>query len=132
MIGRLLCLVVDCPDPGALAAFYEQLLGYRRVEDDSEWVTLASGDDLVLAFQRVERYVPPAWPDPSRPQQVHVDVLVEDLDEAEPKVLALGATLLEGSDKPIGFRVYADPVGHPFCLVTPQSVSWFEKSGPAT
>ena len=35
--------------------------------------------------------------------------------EAEPKVLALGARRLpgEGGD----FRVYADPVGHPFCLV---------------
>ena len=34
---------------------------------------------------------------------------------AEPKVLALGARRLpgEGGD----FRVYADPVGHPFCLV---------------
>jgi hypothetical protein len=44
--------------------------------------------------------------------------MVTNLDEAEPLVLALGATLLEGSSKPIGFRVYADPAGHPFCLVT--------------
>ena len=53
---------------------------------------------------------------------MHVDVMVDDLDLAEPKVLALGATLLEGSDKPIGYRVYADPVGHPFCLLTRESV----------
>ncbi len=54
---------------------------------------------------------------------MHADVLVDDLDVAEAEVLRLGATLLEGSDKRIGFRVYADPVGHPFCLVTPESVS---------
>ncbi len=46
--------------------------------------------------------------------------MVADLDMAEAQVLALGATLLDGSDKPIGYRVYADPVGHPFCLITPE------------
>ncbi len=46
--------------------------------------------------------------------------MVTDLDTAEAQVLALGATLLDGSDKPIGYRVYADPVGHPFCLITPE------------
>ena len=125
MIGRLHCLIVDCPDPGGLAAFYERLLGLRRVEDTPEWVTLAgSGEDVAVAFQRVDPYSPPSWPDPAAPQQMHMDVLVDDLDRAEPEVLALGATLLEGSDKPIGYRVYADPVGHPFCLVTPESISW--------
>lgn len=123
MIGRLQCLVVDCPDPGALATFYEQLLGLPRVEDEPDWVTLGTpGDSPALAFQRVDDYVPPRWPDPEAPQQMHVDVLVDDLDEAEPRVLGLGATLLDGSDKPIGFRVYADPAGHPFCLVTPEGL----------
>lgn len=119
-IGRFYCLVVDCPDPRALATFYERLLGLERVEDNSDWVTIGGSDGAVrLAFQRVDAFVPPRWPDPDAPQQMHVDVLVSDLDVAEAEVLALGATLLEGSDKPIGFRVYADPVGHPFCLITP-------------
>ena len=56
------------------------------------------------------------------PARLHVDVMVDDLDVAESNVLALGATLLEGSDNPIGYRVYADPIGHPFCLITPESV----------
>lgn len=124
MIGRLLCLVVDCPDPAALAGFYGQLLGLGRVEDTPDWVTLAGPDGGVwVAFQRVDGFVPPRWPDPEAPQQMHVDVLVENLDAAEAQVLELGGKLLEGSDKPIGFRVYADPVGHPFCLVTPESVA---------
>lgn len=53
---------------------------------------------------------------------MHVDVLVDDLDAAEAAVPAQGATPLEGSDKPIGYRVCADPAGHPFCLVTHESV----------
>jgi hypothetical protein len=36
--------------------------------------------------------------------------------EAEPAVLALGAHVLQGQSG-TGFRVYADPAGHPFCLV---------------
>lgn len=124
MIGRLLCLVIDCPDPSALAGFYERLLGLGRVEDTPDWVTLAGPDGGVwVAFQRVDDFVAPRWPDPAAPQQMHVDVVVEDLDVAEAQVLELGGKLLDGSDKPIGFRVYADPIGHPFCLVTPESVA---------
>ncbi|GAA2746930.1 VOC family protein [Kitasatospora cinereorecta] len=124
MIGRLFSLVIDCPDPSALAAFYQDLLTLSRVEDTPEYVVLrnAAGTETVT-FQRVADFRPPRWPDPERPAQMHLDVLVEDLDVAEPQALALGATLLEGSDKPIGYRVYADPVGHPFCLVTAEGVT---------
>ncbi len=54
---------------------------------------------------------------------MHLDVLVDNLDDAQPLVLALGARLLDGSDKPVGYRVYADPVEHPFCLVTPDALA---------
>ncbi|MFF3396135.1 VOC family protein [Streptomyces sp. NPDC002669] len=123
MIGRLFSLVIDCPDPSGLADFYESLLSLPRVVETTDYVVLKSttGTEMV-AFQRVGDFRPPRWRDPDRPAQAHVDVLVDDLDVAEPKVLALGATLLEGSDKPIGYRVYADPVGPPFCLVTRESV----------
>ncbi|MET9275543.1 VOC family protein [Kribbella sp. NPDC003557] len=56
---------------------------------------------------------PPCWGDPANPTQIHLDVQVADLDAAEHAVLEHGATKLE--DFP-GWRVYADPVGHPFCL----------------
>jgi Glyoxalase-like domain len=56
---------------------------------------------------------PPRWRDPANPTQMHLDVLVADLDAAERTVLEHGATTLE--EVP-GWRVYADPVGHPFCL----------------
>lgn len=55
----------------------------------------------------------PRWPDPAYPQQIHLDVLVPDLSAAEAEVLANGAVKLRDSGS---FRVYADPVGHPFCL----------------
>ncbi|MFL6129815.1 MAG: VOC family protein, partial [Mycobacteriales bacterium] len=47
--------------------------------------------------------------------QFHLDVLVDDVETAEKAVLAAGATRLLGEGAE--FRVYADPAGHPFCLV---------------
>ena len=122
MIGTLHCLVIDCPAPRALAAFYQGLMGLARIDDSDEWVTLGNAAQLPqIALQQVAGYRAPAWPSSTNPQQMHVDVLVDDLDIAQEAVLSLGARLLEGSDKPIGYRVYADPVGHPFCLVTPEA-----------
>ncbi|WP_233439547.1 VOC family protein [Lentzea atacamensis] len=71
-----------------------------------------------MSFQRVEDFSPPRWPGREHPRQIHLDVMVTDLDESEPLVLRLGCDVARGLAKPIGFRVYADPAGHPFCLVT--------------
>lgn len=124
MIGRLAGIVIDCPEPRALAGFYEELLGAQRVEDSADWVTLAvDGDPPLFSLQRTDRFRRPNWISGEPPQQMHLDILVDNLDDAEGPVLGLGGTLLDGSDKPIGFRVYADPVGHPFCLVTPEGLT---------
>ena len=116
MIGKWQSLVIDCEDPDKLASFYQELLGMIRVQENDEWISIGDADDRpAMDFQRVERLVRPQWPDADHPQQMHVDVLVADLDAAEAEVLRLGATSLDaGTDT---FRVYTDPSGHPFCLV---------------
>jgi catechol 2,3-dioxygenase-like lactoylglutathione lyase family enzyme len=121
-VGRWIGVVIDCPDPQELAGFYSQLLGLNVLEDSQDWVTLgpAVGRYPTVAFQRASDYQRPDWARGTPPQQAHLDVLVHDLDNAEARVLQLGATLLSGSDKPIGYRICADPAGHPFCLVTPE------------
>jgi hypothetical protein len=48
--------------------------------------------------------------------QFHLDFSVDDLDSAERATLALGATKFDEQPSPDNFRVFADPVGHPFCL----------------
>lgn len=124
MNGDLQCVVLDCPDVLALARFYQALLGGEvnrpdpRWDLDSDWATLhADGGGPVLAFQHAADHRPPAWPDPARPQQFHLDIGVPDLDPAGQQVLGLGATLLDAGEDGRGWRVYADPAGHPFCLV---------------
>ena len=119
MIGRLEKTVFDCPDPRTLAAFYAAVLGMQVNEDDGDGAWVVIGRDTgwrELAFQRASPYLPPVWPDPGHPQQLHVDIRVDDVDAAERQVVALGASRLHDAyDK--GFRVFADPAGHPFCLV---------------
>ncbi|MDP9848730.1 VOC family protein [Streptosporangium lutulentum] len=123
MIGNLQCVVLDCPAALELAHFYRALLGGTvnqpdpRWSLDDDWATLHLKTGMVLAFQGVDDHRPPLWPDPARPQQFHLDIDVEDLDEAQRQVLALGATLLDSGDATRRWRIYADPAGHPFCLV---------------
>jgi catechol 2,3-dioxygenase-like lactoylglutathione lyase family enzyme len=112
MIGRMHHVVLDCQDPAALAAFYSELLGLPVTYRSDDWVVVAVNDTSSgLAFQLAPGNRPSTWPDPSVPQQVHLDIMVEDVAAAGQRVLALGAVRLDGQS------VYADPAGHPFCLI---------------
>jgi hypothetical protein len=114
MIGQLQSVVLDAPDPHSLASFYAALLGMEvKGSPGDDWVD-ATGAGYRLAFQAAPDLIPPQWPDPHRPQQFHLDIRVADVDAAEAAVLELGARRLPGGGS--DFRVYADPVGHPFCL----------------
>jgi hypothetical protein len=121
VIGTLQCVVLDCPDARELAGFYQSLLGGTVNQPDPRWAvsddfsTLHTGSGLVFAFQRVPDHRPPRWPDSARPQQFHLDLDVADLDQAQEQVLGLGATLLQVDAR--GWRIFADPAGHPFCLL---------------
>jgi catechol 2,3-dioxygenase-like lactoylglutathione lyase family enzyme len=117
MIGHLEKTVFDCADPRGLAAFYAAVLGMRVNEDGDDWVVIGSAPGARdLAFQRVAGWTAPVWGDPHRLQQLHLDIRVDDVETAEREVLALGAKRLPG-EWPGRYRVFADPAGHPFCLV---------------
>ena len=120
MIGSFESIIIDCPDPRALARFYSELLGAEIVVYDRDRAELVPPGNPrpLLAFQRVADFIPPRWPSQDVPQQMHIDVKIDDFDVAEAAVLALGATKA-GSDSPT-FRVYLDPAGHPFCLIKPE------------
>jgi catechol 2,3-dioxygenase-like lactoylglutathione lyase family enzyme len=116
-LGRLEKTVLDCPEPRELAAFYAAVLGMRINEDSGDWVVIGVGPrDRHLAFQRATAWKPPRWPDPDHPQQLHLDIRVDDVDVAEQAIVALGARRVP-AERETGFRVFVDPVGHPFCLV---------------
>jgi catechol 2,3-dioxygenase-like lactoylglutathione lyase family enzyme len=113
MIGRLIHVVIDCPDPAVLARFYSELLGLPVTYRSEDWFVVAEDDTTSgLAFQLAPGHRAPRWPDPEWPQQFHLDVMVDDQAEAAHRVLQLGAQRL-----PSGDYVFADPAGHPFCLI---------------
>jgi predicted enzyme related to lactoylglutathione lyase len=113
-IGRFPNTVYDCPDPAALATFYGALLDWK-VDVSTDRASACSEDGQCISFHRVDGYTPPVWPSQDRPQQMHIDMLVDDLDAAEAAVIALGAT--RHPDQPgTSYRVFLDPAGHPFCL----------------
>jgi catechol 2,3-dioxygenase-like lactoylglutathione lyase family enzyme len=116
MPGRLHHVVVDCPDPGALASFYSTLLGLPVTYRSDDWVVVAANATTSgLAFQLAPDHQPPVWGDPNHPQQVHLDVMVDDLSAVASAAVSMGARAL--TDAEDGSQVLADPAGHPFCLV---------------
>jgi catechol 2,3-dioxygenase-like lactoylglutathione lyase family enzyme len=111
-IGRPHHLIVDCPDPAASARFWSAVLGDPITYADDDFVVVSADTTTSgLAFQRAPGHRPPSWPDPAVPQQMHLDVMVDDLAAAGAAVLGLGARRLPGD------HVFADPAGHPFCLI---------------
>ncbi|GLF99274.1 VOC family protein [Streptomyces yaizuensis] len=116
-IAELTAVTLDCPDARRLAAFYQGLLGGEVRTESDNWIELVIDGAPSLGFQQVAAYTPPTWPVGDVPTQVHLDLQVGDLDAAEAGALALGASVLDAGDTTRSWRVYADPAGHPFCLV---------------
>lgn len=109
----LFAVTIDAPDASGLAHFYAQLTGLEVTYDGPEGALIAGGGKSLM-FQQVSDYNPPAWGDPSRPQQAHLDIVVDDLEAGAARVLELGGTRIDnGGDS---FQTFADPAGHPFDL----------------
>jgi hypothetical protein len=127
-------VILDCPDALALGRFYAEILNWELEEgSDVNWTTLVPPGGVLkpenpegrttLAFQRIDDWVVPTWPGGDHPQQFHLDFSVADIAAAEPAVIAAGARLHDHQPSETGtFRVYLDPVGHPFCLVSSSRV----------
>jgi len=128
---RLTDVIIDCPDAMMLGAFYSEVTGLPVTAGSHDnWAGIQL-DEIELAFTPVEDYRAPQWPDGDHPKQFHLDFEVDDIEAEHRRVVALGATLHQDSIGPDGFgwRVYTDPVGHPFCLCRNKGVTWTDE-GP--
>ena len=111
MRARLHHLIIDCPDPRELARFWSRLLDQPITYESDDFVVVAADDHTSgLGFQLAPDHRVPTWPGPTVPQQMHLDVMVDDVAAAGADVVSFGATRLAGD-------VFADPAGHPFCLI---------------
>jgi len=115
---RITATVLDAPDPFALGAFYERLLGWTLERVDPTWAMLRPpSGGTGLSFQLEDDYVPPVWPSTAREQQMmlHLDIGVEDLDAGVAWAQEVGAVPADFQPQ-AEVRVMLDPAGHPFCL----------------
>lgn len=107
-------VTIDCVDPQRVARFWSALLGREPGPSQAGWVYLGHRGDPQprLVFQPV--------PEPKAGKvRIHLDVTVDDVDEAIELVTSLGGrTTGERHDYDEGVVVVmADPEGHEFCLV---------------
>jgi len=125
-IGWIREIVLDSPDPQSLASFWASLLGGKPVEWYPGWITLdPPPHGQRLSFQGAGSGAGSAAGSGAGPL-VHFDVLVSDLAAAHERVIASGGIFAGEHVSPrrgpggelIRWRVYRDPAGHPFCLVT--------------
>ena len=95
MTGKWHGLVIDTPDPRGFTTFYQELLGFVRVQDEDHWVVIGDAADWPgWAFQLAPDLQPPGWPGGGPPQQMHLDITVDDIEQAEEQALSLGAVRL--------------------------------------
>jgi catechol 2,3-dioxygenase-like lactoylglutathione lyase family enzyme len=110
-------IVFDAADLAAESSFWAGVLG-GTVDAEDDWHMVLVDGQPRIGVQLAPDHVPPDWPD-GAPQQIHLDLWVDDPAEAHEAVASLGATVLKEADEgssPDAFQVYADPAGHPFCL----------------
>ncbi|GII51731.1 glyoxalase [Planotetraspora thailandica] len=113
---------IEAPDPGALARFYSELLGWPIGHEEPGTVIVpAPQGGVYLVFQQAADYQAPVWPpaDGEQRPMMHFDFQVGDLDSAVADAVALGASPAAAQPQE-NVRVLLDPAGHPFCLCLDQ------------
>ncbi|WP_327151173.1 VOC family protein [Nocardia sp. NBC_01329] len=109
----LAAITIDCASPQTMAEFYRNVTGWKITHLDDDSAYLGEGP-IQLAFQRVEGYRGPGWPDAGK--HAHLDFSVADPAGAIEQLLALGATEPEFQPGEGRWTVLADPEGHLFCI----------------
>ena len=119
---KVYSFTLDCLDPGSLAHFYAELLGWDIPYRDDDYAVIApegaaQGAYPGLTFQRNPAFSAPVWPEEAGAQQqmAHIDFAVTDLDGAVSRAVALGARIAQTQFSE-GWKVMLDPADHPFCL----------------
>ena len=117
-IGRLGWIQVDCADPERIAPFWAALLGVSiedRLGDPPQYINLgaAAANAPHVSFQRVPE-------SKIVKNRLHLDIHVDEVDDASRRVEALGGRRLDDFDfheHGYSWRRMADPDDNEFCLI---------------
>ena len=110
MKPRVTYVVFDCADPGSLAAFWMEALGYEKKSGGDAWVEIVdpAGTGPGLFFQRV--------PEPKAVKnRVHIDLRHDDVPAEIERLCTLGARKgpVQAHED---LTVLLDPEGNEFCI----------------
>jgi hypothetical protein len=113
---------VDSADPGRVADFWQQALGWRRTHEEDEFVCLeppaGSPEDGVspdLLFVRVDDAK-------AGKNRLHLDLRPLDQAAEVTRLESLGATRCDIGQQDVSWVVMADPDGNEFCVLAPRGV----------
>ena len=113
--AALSMLNIDSADPARLARFYAAALGWEVTYSDDSY-GMVEGNGIKIGFGKVEGFRPAQWPDEACAKRFHLDLQVDDLDEATESLCAIGASQPDFQPGAGRWRVLLDPDGQPFCL----------------
>lgn len=113
--AALSMLNIDSADPARLARFYAAALGCEVTYSD-ECCAMVEGNGVKIGFGKVEGFRRAQWPDEACGKRFHLDLQVDDLDEASETLCAIGASQPDFQPGAGRWRVLLDPDGQPFCL----------------
>lgn len=113
--AQVFAITIDCADPASLAEFYQNFLGGNIQSSNPNFFVLAGSKGIRLDFQRTSNPAS-SWPERKDPRRLHLDIAVDDIDQAEAELLNAGASLAAHQPGEKRFRVLIDPAGHPFCI----------------
>ena len=87
---RLSSVTLNCQDAEPLANFYADITGGTITFCRGGWATVVTRGGRI-DIQAVEGYERPQWPGASGTSLLHLDFLVDDLEDAEQRVVRAGA-----------------------------------------
>jgi predicted enzyme related to lactoylglutathione lyase len=116
---RWQCVCVDTTDPGRLAPFWQDVLGWRRTYDTPDEVVLEppegspeAGVAPDLLFLRVPE-------EKAGKNRLHIDLNPDDQEAEVKRLEGLGAKRVDIGQGDVRWVVMADPEGNEFCVLTP-------------
>ena len=103
-------LAVDAIDPGAVARWWSEALGWPITEDDGDEVAVRSPDGFELLFGKVPE-------SKTVKNRLHLDLRPDDQAAEVARFEALGARRVDIGQGDVTWVVLADPEGNEFCIL---------------
>lgn len=109
-------LVIDADDPGRLARWWAEALGYRITYEKPDEVEIRRTPDELPGLIFV-----PVRDVKSTKNRLHIDLRPDDQEAEVERLVNMGARHVDIGQRNVGWVVLTDPEGNEFCVLTARS-----------